>query len=73
MRDEVRRTLLAGHAPGGEASWQQRVGGWTRLPALVKALGADPGPWLADAGLAPDALEAPGHNIPFASGANGFL
>ena len=67
MRDETRKALLAATPPGGAASWQQRVGAYSRLPALLRELGADPDAVLAAAGLARGALEAPDRTIPFAA------
>lgn len=42
----------------------QHVGGLSQLPALIRRLGADPVTLLAQAGLGPDALDAPDARIP---------
>ena len=57
MQNGTRVARLAPVAPAG--AWQQRVGALSRLPALIRELGADPATVLADAELAPGALEAP--------------
>jgi AraC-like DNA-binding protein len=64
VRDEARKALLAG-TPADGASWQQRVGAYTRLPDLIRSLGADPGSVLAEAGLGPNALAAPDQTVPY--------
>ena len=51
---------------GGD-SWEQYVGPLTGVPALLRALGADPAPILASAGLTFDSLAAPGNRIDFAA------
>ena len=43
----------------------QRVGAFTRLPALVRSFGRDPARLLARAGLANDALDDPDARIPY--------
>ena len=45
--------------------WNQRVGAFTGVPALLRELGADPDPVLARAGLAHDALSEPDKRIPY--------
>jgi len=44
-------------------AWGQRVGGFTGLPAFLRALGMDPSSVLDSAGLARDALDAPDSRI----------
>jgi len=58
---------LQKHSP----KWEQRVGGFTHIPALLSRLGADPDRVLREAGLATDALSSPEKRIPF--GAVGTL
>ena len=45
----------------------QHVGGLSQLPALIRQLGTDPVTLLAQAGLAPDALDAPDARIPYSA------
>jgi AraC-like DNA-binding protein len=45
--------------------WNQRVGAFTGVPALLRELGADPDTVLACAGLAPNALSDPDKHIPY--------
>ena len=45
----------------------QHVGGLSQLPALIRQFGADPLALLAEAGLAPDALDAPDRRISYAA------
>jgi AraC-like DNA-binding protein len=66
VRDDIRRTLLAGDPPVGPSQWQQRVGGFTRLPALLRELGVEPERVLAEAGLPPGAFDAPDRSLPYA-------
>jgi AraC-like DNA-binding protein len=47
--------------------WEQRVGGFTRLPALIRQLGADPLPMLARVGLTAEALADREARIPYAA------
>ena len=47
--------------------WSQRVGGLTAVPALIRQLGVDPIPLLADVGLARDSLDSAEHRIPYAA------
>ena len=66
MPNETRRTLLDPKVLGDPSSWTQRVGGLVYLPALLRELGADPVAVLADAGLAPDAIDHAEDTIPYA-------
>jgi len=50
-----------GHAAGG--FWQQHVGSLTEVPALLRALGADPAEVLASAGLTLESLAKPENRI----------
>lgn len=63
------RSTQLGLEPGFRASAPdeptQHVGGLSQLPALIRRLGADPATLLAQAGLAPDALDAPDGRIPY--------
>ncbi len=45
--------------------WDQRVGELLGVPGLLRQLGADPAVVLADAGLAPNALDDPENRIPY--------
>ncbi|HSQ80630.1 MAG TPA: AraC family transcriptional regulator [Casimicrobiaceae bacterium] len=45
----------------------QHVGALSQLPALIRQLGADPVKLLAQAGLAPDALDEPGQRISYSA------
>lgn len=54
-------------APPDPVAWDQRVGGFVALPGLMRSLGVDPGPVLAAAGLAAQALDAQGSRIPYAA------
>lgn len=45
--------------------WGHRVGSLTEIPALLRSLGADPEPILADAGLTPLSLAQPEYRIDF--------
>src|SRR5678816_1899944 len=45
--------------------WNQRVGAFTGVPALLQELGANPHSVLARAGLAHDALSDPDKRIPY--------
>lgn len=47
-------------------AWNQRIGAFARLPALIRQLGADPDAILASLGLAGDALDGPERRIPYA-------
>ena len=47
--------------------WQQHVGSLTEVPALLRALGADPAPVLASAGLELEALARPDNRISYES------
>lgn len=49
------------------ATWQQLVGPFAVVPALIRQLGADPQPILAAAGLSEDALASPNAHAAFAS------
>jgi AraC-like DNA-binding protein len=44
-------------------AWRQRVGAFAGLPAFMRAIDLDPATVLANAGLAPDALERPDDQI----------
>ena len=66
MRDDTREALIRAIAPETGA-WQQRVGAYARLPGLLRALGADPAGLLAEAGLAPDALDDIDRTVPYAA------
>jgi len=66
VRNESRNALLRAIAPDAGA-WQQRVGAFTRLPALLGELGADPASLLAAAGLEADALDDPERTVPYAA------
>jgi len=66
MRDDAQHAPLRAIPPDDE-SWQQRVGGFARLPELVRGLGADPGALLEAAGLAHDALDDADRAVPYAS------
>jgi hypothetical protein len=65
--DETRQALRHSTIPGDPRSWTQRVGALVHLPALLRELGADPGAVLADADLAPTALDHGDDTIPYAS------
>lgn len=67
MPDETRQALRHSTIPGDPRSWTQRVGALVHLPALLRELGADPGAVLADADLAPTALDHGDDTIPYAS------
>ena len=67
MRDDTRKALLAGEPRLGEAAWQQRVGAFARLPALLRELGTDPAALLAGAGLPRGALDVPDATVPYSS------
>lgn len=55
--------ILGGTLEGGT----QRIGAFTRLPALIRQLGADPDALLAEAGLAANALDQPEDKVPYAA------
>ena len=48
-----------------EELWRQRVGALTAVPALLRQLGTDPAPVLADVGLDASALEFAENTIPY--------
>ena len=66
MRNESRNALVRAIAPDAGA-WHQRVGAFTRLPGLVRELGADPAAMLAAAGLEAAALDDPDRTVPYAA------
>ena len=47
-------------------AWNQRIGGYAGLPALIRQFGADPSAILAGVGLASDALDGPEGRVPYA-------
>jgi len=47
--------------------WTQRVGGLTRLPALVRQCGADPAALIAAAGIEADAFDEPEGRVAYAA------
>lgn len=47
--------------------WTQRVGAFVALPQLIRQLGGDPAPVLADAGLDAGALSHPDNKVPYAA------
>jgi len=49
----------------GASAWEQRVGAFTALPALIRGLGTEPHALLASVGLAADALDAPDNRVPY--------
>ena len=55
------------HSPKQLPDWDQRVGAFTRIPALLRRLGADPDRVLTQAGLALDALSDADKWIPFSA------
>lgn len=55
--------ILGGVLEGGT----QRVGAFTRLPALIRQLGGNPDELFAEAGLAPDALDSADRAAPYAA------
>jgi AraC-like DNA-binding protein len=59
---EVSRSHL-----GAGIGCSQRVGGFTAVTALIRQLGADPVPILADIGLAADSLDRAEQRIPYAA------
>jgi AraC-like DNA-binding protein len=64
--DQTRELLQRPIAPDTGA-WQQRVGAFSRLPDLLRGLGADPAVLLEAAGLDAHALDRPDAAIPYAS------
>lgn len=48
-----------------DSGWQQRVGAFTALPALLERLGADPAATLSAVGLPADALDRPEQRIAY--------
>ena len=64
MRETLHR---AGRPPEALERWGQYVGSLTEVPALLSALGADPGSVLASAGLSPESLSAPQKRIDYAA------
>ena len=55
-------------APATEGGvWNQRVGGFTAVPAIIRQLGADPISIFRDVGLAPGCFDTPEQRIPYAA------
>ena len=44
--------------------WNQRVGAYSRLPALIRQLGADPEPMLCRSGISAEAIRRPEGRVP---------
>lgn len=67
-RDAPRQTATPATVPTAAAlaSWEQLVGPFAVVPALIRQLGADPQPILAAAGLSEDVLASPNAHAPFA-------
>jgi len=45
--------------------WNQRVGAYSRLPALIRQLGADPEPILCRSGISAEAIARPEGRVPY--------
>lgn len=65
-RGPSRSLQAARYRPAANANPTQRIGGFSRLPALIRELGADPATLLQAAGLAPEALDSPDGRISYA-------
>lgn len=65
------RTTAASAVPAPERRvWTQRVGALVALPELIRQLGADPVPILADVGFDAGALSHPDNKVPYAAFVN---
>ena len=63
----AREVEIARAVPYRSGAWNQRVGAFTAIPALIRHLGGEPAALLSDAGLAPDAFAAADARIPYAA------
>ena len=66
----MRATAASTARPTERRVWTQRVGALVALPELIRQLGGDPAPILADAGIDAGALSHPDNKVPYAAFVN---